>query len=148
MSVVRLCLYSCDNSPGYGLTESGPVAFIEREMKYSSIGKNIANCEARLVDSATKQDICTPHQNGELWIRGPHIMKGYLNDDASTKATLTEDNWLKTGDLAYFDEDLDFYIADRMKELIKVKGFQVITCPQVEFILNFHEILIITLMYM
>ncbi|XP_020279535.1 4-coumarate--CoA ligase 1-like [Pseudomyrmex gracilis] len=110
---------------GYGLTESAPVAFIEREMKYSSIGKNIASCEVRLVDIATQQDICTPHQSGELLVRGPHVMKGYLNDDASTKATLTEDNWLKTGDLAYFDEDLDFYIADRMKELIKVKGFQV-----------------------
>lgn len=52
-------------------------------------------------------------------------MKGYLNDEAATKDTLTEDKWLKTGDIAYYDEDLDFYITDRLKELIKVKGFQV-----------------------
>lgn len=52
-------------------------------------------------------------------------MKGYLNDEVATKNTLTEDGWLKTGDIAYFDEDYDFYITDRLKELIKVKGFQV-----------------------
>lgn len=54
-------------------------------------------------------------------------MKGYLNDEAATKDTLTEDKWLRTGDIAYYDEDFDFYITDRLKELIKVKGFQVRT---------------------
>lgn len=82
-------------------------------------------CSARLVNIETQQDVATPGETGELWIKGPHIMKGYLNDEASTKATLTEDKWLKTGDIAYFDEDHDFFITDRMKELIKVKGFQV-----------------------
>lgn len=86
------------------------------------------NCLARLVNIETKQDIATPGETGELWIKGPHVMKGYLNDEASTKATLTEDKWLKTGDIAYFDEDYDFFITDRLKELIKVKGFQVRVC--------------------
>ncbi|XP_011629724.1 4-coumarate--CoA ligase 1-like isoform X1 [Pogonomyrmex barbatus] len=110
---------------GYGLTESSPVAFIEKGQKYSSIGNNIIGCQARLVDITTQQDISIPNQTGELWIKGPHIMKGYLNDETATKNTLTENGWLKTGDIAYFDEDLDFYITDRLKELIKVKGFQV-----------------------
>lgn len=104
------------------------MAFIENAKKFSSIGKNVANCYARLVDITTQQDISTAGQTGELWLKGPHIMKGYLNDEAATKNTLTEDGWLKTGDIAYFDEDFDFYITDRLKELIKVKGFQVTTC--------------------
>ncbi|XP_012538740.2 4-coumarate--CoA ligase 1 [Monomorium pharaonis] len=110
---------------GYGLTESSPVACYEQGKKYSSIGKNLASCQARLVDITSQQDISIPGQTGELWLKGPHIMKGYLNDEVATKNTLTEDGWLKTGDVAYFDEDFDFYITDRLKELIKVKGFQV-----------------------
>ncbi|GAB1860530.1 Probable 4-coumarate--CoA ligase 1 [Camponotus japonicus] len=110
---------------GYGLTECSSVAFVEDGKKFSSIGKNIDGCLARLVNIETQQDIVTPGENGELWIKGPHIMKGYLNDEASTKEILTEDKWLKTGDIAYFDEDYDFFITGRMKELIKVKGFQV-----------------------
>lgn len=112
---------------GYGLTESSPVAFVESGIKYSSIGQNIASCSVRLVDITTQQDVSTSGQTGELWIKGPHVMKGYLNDEDATKNTLTEDGWLKTGDIAYFDEDFDFYITDRLKELIKVKGFQVTT---------------------
>ncbi|XP_011143611.1 4-coumarate--CoA ligase 2 [Harpegnathos saltator] len=111
---------------GYGLTESSPVAFTESTLKkFSSIGRNVANCEARLVDVTTQRDVSGPGQTGELWIRGPHVMKGYLNNEVATKETLTEDKWLKTGDIAYYDEDYDFYITDRLKELIKVKGFQV-----------------------
>jgi len=110
---------------GYGLTESSPLAFIELGQKYASIGNNMPSSEVRLVDIETKQDITTPTQTGELWLRGPHIMKGYLNDEAATRETITEDGWLKTGDVAYFDADFSFFITDRLKELIKVKGFQV-----------------------
>lgn len=110
---------------GYGLTETSSVAFCEEGKKFSSIGKLVDGSKARLVNIETQQDIVTPGETGELWIKGPHIMKGYLNNEAATKATLTEDKWLKTGDIAYFDEDYDFFITDRMKELIKVKGFQV-----------------------
>ncbi|XP_067207404.1 uncharacterized protein [Linepithema humile] len=121
---------------GYGLTECG-VAFAENGKKFSSIGHNIVNCEARLVDVTTQQDVSTSGQTGELWIRGPHIMKGYLDDEAATKATVTKEGWLKTGDIAYFDEDLDFYITDRLKELIKVKGYQV-PPAELEAILRSH----------
>jgi 4-coumarate--CoA ligase len=66
-----------------------------------------------------------PDARGELWVRGPNIMKGYWNKPEATKETLTPDGWLKTGDIAYVDEEDKFYIVDRKKELIKVKGNQV-----------------------
>ncbi|CAB0040169.1 unnamed protein product [Trichogramma brassicae] len=110
---------------GYGMTESSPVSLYEKTgTKYSSIGRPICGCQARLVDPITKKDVTTPRQTGELWIRGPHVMKGYLNNQKATEETL-QDGWLLTGDIAYFDEDSDFFITDRLKELIKVKGFQV-----------------------
>ncbi|XP_046468713.1 uncharacterized protein [Neodiprion pinetum] len=112
---------------GYGLTESSPVTFLQtlKSKKYASIGNPICDTEARLIDLSTQEDIVTPGKTGELWVRGDHVMKGYYNNEEATKNTLTPDGWLKTGDIAYFDEELDFYITDRLKELIKVKGFQV-----------------------
>lgn len=113
-------------------------------LKYASIGKNICGCDARLVDPVTKVDICEPRRNGELWIRGPHVMKGYFDNPEATKEILGEDGWLKTGDIAYFDDDLDFFITDRLKELIKVKGFQVNPDAQaISFLrkLSFHLVL-------
>lgn len=110
---------------GYGLTESSPLAFIEKSgKKYASIGKPASSCRVRLVDLNTQKDIAEPQKPGELWLSGPHIMKGYFNNEKATNETL-ENGWLKTGDLAYFDESGDFFICDRLKELIKVKGFQV-----------------------
>jgi len=66
-----------------------------------------------------------PNQEGELWNQGPHIMKGYWKNPKATAETLTPDRWLKTGDLAYYDEEGKFFISGRLKELIKVKGMQV-----------------------
>ena len=62
---------------------------------------------------------------GELWIRGPQVMRGYLADDEATAATLTADGWLKTGDVAQVEQGGVFRIVDRVKELIKYKGYQV-----------------------
>lgn len=114
-------------TPGYGLTESSPVTFLRLadNKKYASIGTPISDSEARLVDPITKRDVATPGETGELWVRGSHVMKGYYKNEQATKETLLPDGWLRTGDLAYFDQDLDFFITDRLKELIKVKGFQV-----------------------
>lgn len=94
-------------------------------MKTGGIGKNIAGCDVRLVSSITNEDVSSPGETGELWVRGPHIMKGYLNNESATRETIVENGWLKTGDIGYYDEDFDFFITDRLKELIKVKGFQV-----------------------
>lgn len=62
---------------------------------------------------------------GELWLQGPNVFKGYLNKPDATKDALTEDGYFKTGDVGYQDKDHNFYITDRVKELIKYKGFQV-----------------------
>jgi long-subunit acyl-CoA synthetase (AMP-forming) len=66
-----------------------------------------------------------PNQQGELYMTGPQVMKGYWNNPQATKEMIGEDGWLRSGDVAYYDEGGNFYIVDRLKELIKVKGFQV-----------------------
>ncbi|EER27897.1 AMP-binding enzyme, putative [Coccidioides posadasii C735 delta SOWgp] len=90
----------------------------------ASVGELNPNCEAKIMaeDGVTELG---RNQQGELWVRGPNIMKGYWNKPEATKETLTEDRWLKTGDIGYVDDAGKFYILDRKKELIKVKGNQV-----------------------
>jgi acyl-CoA synthetase (AMP-forming)/AMP-acid ligase II len=83
----------------------------------------VPNTEARVVD-ADGQDRGVGEE-GELWVRGPLVMKGYLNNPEATAATIDADGWLHTGDVARIDPDGHTYIVDRVKELIKYKGFQV-----------------------
>lgn len=78
---------------------------------------------ARLDDSTFKG--LAKNETGELLVRGPNVMKGYFKNDEATKAMITEDNWLRTGDIGHFDENGLFYISDRLKELIKVNANQV-----------------------
>ncbi|XP_047181145.1 4-coumarate--CoA ligase-like 9 [Vigna umbellata] len=115
-------------SQGYGLTESGGGAarsFGPEEMKrHGSVGRLSENMEAKIVDPETGEAL-PPCQKGELWIRGPTIMKGYVGDEKATAETLDSEGWLKTGDLCYFDSDGFLYIVDRLKELIKYKAYQV-----------------------
>ena len=66
-----------------------------------------------------------PGAVGEIWVRGPLIMRGYLGRPDATRATIDEEGWLRTGDIGYADEDGDFFIVDRSKELIKFKGLQI-----------------------
>ena len=66
-----------------------------------------------------------PNRKGELWLKSPTVMKGYLGNEAATAATIDSDGWLRTGDLCYFDENGVLYIVDRIKELIKHNGYQV-----------------------
>ncbi|KAJ6688319.1 LONG-CHAIN-FATTY-ACID--COA LIGASE [Salix koriyanagi] len=80
--------------------------------------------EARIVDPETGEALGLG-QRGELWLRGPTVMKGYVGDEKATAETLLPDGWLKTGDLCYFDSEGFLYIVDRLKELIKYKAYQV-----------------------
>ena len=77
-----------------------------------------------MVDVVTQAEL-GPRQEGEICVRGPQVMKGYLNRPDATAATLDADGWLHTGDIGYADEDGCFFIVDRLKELIKDKGMQI-----------------------
>ncbi len=119
----------CRVVQGYGLTETSPVTHVYNITmtdidKLSSVGPAIPNTEVMVVDVATGEPVGR-NVNGEIWIRGPQVMKGYLNNPDATAATLDDDGWLHTGDIGYVDDDDFFYIVDRLKELIKYKGFQV-----------------------
>lgn len=113
---------------GYGLTETGGgvAATIGPEEceRYGSVGRLVEFMEAEIVDPSTGEAL-PPGQQGELWLRGPTLMKGYVGDKEATAATFHPDGWLKTGDICYFDSDGFLYIVDRLKELIKYKGYQV-----------------------
>ena len=118
----------CNVTQGYGLTETSPVTHVcpnfPGKVKRASVGPPIANTEVMVVDVMSGESLGT-NQNGEIWMRGPQVMKGYLNNPKATAATLDDDGWLHTGDIGYADEDGYFYIVDRLKELIKYKGYQV-----------------------
>ncbi|KAL0017222.1 hypothetical protein SO802_004291 [Lithocarpus litseifolius] len=88
-----------------------------------STGRLSGGFEAKIVDPDTGHAL-PPCKQGELWIRGPTIMKGYIGDPEATSATLVADGWLRTGDLCYIDEEGFLFVVDRLKELIKYKGYQ------------------------
>lgn len=112
---------------GYGMTEASPGTHMVFDEDFTdtpagSVGRLMPATEARIVDTTTGDDV-EPGERGELLIRGPQVMLGYLGNDAATAATIT-DGWLHTGDIATVLDD-NFYIVDRLKELIKYKGYQV-----------------------
>lgn len=126
----RACMerIGCGIRQGYGMTETSPVTHSSPpdsdQMKLGAVGTAAPNTECKLVDPASGLEL-GPHQEGELWVRGPQVMKGYLNNPEATANTVDAELWLHTGDIGYADEDGHFFIVDRMKELIKYKGFQV-----------------------
>jgi len=128
--VARACAerLNCLVLQGYGLTETSPVTHVNPEdptrVKLASVGPPIASTECLIVDVSTGR-LLGIREEGEVWVRGPQVMRGYLNNPEATAATLTPEGWLRTGDIGYADEDGYFYIIDRVKELIKYKGLQV-----------------------
>ena len=114
----------CLSVQGYGMTEMSPVSHAtpRGQAKTGSVGVTLPSTETRIVVDGRNAG---PGEAGELWVRGPQVMVGYHNRPEATAATLTEDGWLKTGDLAEVDAEGWVFIRDRLKELIKVKGFQV-----------------------
>jgi acyl-CoA synthetase (AMP-forming)/AMP-acid ligase II len=118
----------CKIVQGYGMTETSPVTHVVPDdaagRKPGSIGVPVANTECRLVDLQSDAD-AAPGERGEVWVRGPQVMRGYLGNPQATADTIDEDGWLHTGDIARVDDDGWFYIVDRLKELIKYKGYQV-----------------------
>ncbi|WP_329137698.1 AMP-binding protein [Streptomyces sp. NBC_01476] len=110
---------------GYGLTE-GMVSFMQVEdaEPNGSVGVPTPNIECKIVDITTGEAL-GPHHRGEVLIRGPHVMLGYLDAEEATRKVLEPDGFLHTGDLGYFDENEELFLVDRIKELIKYKGQQV-----------------------
>ncbi|KAJ8683404.1 hypothetical protein QAD02_019196 [Eretmocerus hayati] len=119
----------CCVSQGYGMTETSPgITVTPHSMPHTkggSCGQLLPSTKARVIDLSTGSDVSGPQQPGELIVKGPQLMNGYLDNEAATKEVIDTDGWLHTGDVVYYDEDEYFYIVDRTKELIKVKGNQV-----------------------
>ncbi|KAL9999546.1 putative AMP-dependent synthetase/ligase, AMP-binding, AMP-binding enzyme domain, ANL [Helianthus debilis subsp. tardiflorus] len=113
---------------GFGMTETGGgvtgMSNPDECEHYGSAGRLSCNVEAKIVDPETGEAL-SPMQHGELWLRGPMIMKGYVGDKEETAAAMDTEGWLKTGDLCYFDYDGFLFVVDRLKELIKYKAYQV-----------------------
>ena len=118
----------CIVKQGYGMTEMSPVTHLDSDdptkIKLGAIGHLIPNTEAKIIDIDTGAEVGL-NQEGELLMRGPQMMRGYLNNPGATAASIDEEGWYHSGDVAYVDDDGYFYIVDRVKELIKYKGMQV-----------------------
>jgi acyl-CoA synthetase (AMP-forming)/AMP-acid ligase II len=118
----------CILQQGYGMTEASPATHCTTEDpargKAGSIGVPVALTECRVVDPSTGAD-APPGHDGELWVRGPQVMLGYLNRPEDTRATVDGNGWLHTGDIGHADGDGHFFVVDRLKELIKYKGLQI-----------------------
>jgi acyl-CoA synthetase (AMP-forming)/AMP-acid ligase II len=129
----------CRVVQGYGMSELSPVSHITpfdggvRNMgmvaPLSSVGWTVSNAASKLIHPDTGSEIEPPadglSETGELWFKGPNVMAGYLGNDQATRETIDGEGWLHTGDLAQVDACGCVYIVDRLKELIKYKGYQV-----------------------
>ena len=129
----------CRVVQGYGMTELSPVShctpldggkrLVGSVAPIGAAGWTAANSASKLVDPTTGDEIGIPakglSETGELWFKGPNVMAGYLGNEKATRETIDDDGWLRTGDLARVDSSGCVYIVDRLKELIKYKGYQV-----------------------
>jgi acyl-CoA synthetase (AMP-forming)/AMP-acid ligase II len=118
----------CRVFQGYGMTETSPVTHMCPDgpvrSKLGSVGVPLPNTECRIVDLTSGAPL-GPDEQGEICIRGPQVMKGYLNRPDATAAMIDGEGWLHSGDIGYVDRDGYLFIVDRVKELIKFKGLQV-----------------------
>jgi acyl-CoA synthetase (AMP-forming)/AMP-acid ligase II len=114
----------CEVIQGYGLTETAPVTHAWKQGEKvipGTVGRLLANTECKVLDVESGAEA----EDGELLVRGPQVMLGYLNNPTATAAMITDDGWLRTGDIVSCDDEGVFRIVDRLKELIKYKGYQV-----------------------
>ncbi len=123
----------------YGLTEScGPACVIDAEnalTKIGSTGRAFFHTDVRVVDEAGVDT--APGEQGEVWVKGMHIMKGYWNRPEATAETITEDGWLRTGDIAMQDEEGFVYIQDRIKDMI-ISGGENVYPAEIENVILAH----------
>lgn len=124
----------------YGMTETSPTLYMQKTSEWKkhigSVGKLVNNVIAQYVSEAG--EVLPIGEAGEIWVKGPNVFPGYFRNPKATKASITEDGWYKTGDIGYEDKDGNLFITDRLKELIKYKGFQVAPA-ELEGLLISHE---------
>jgi len=118
-------MFGLQLAEGYGLTEASPVVTSSAglEMRIGSVGKVLDGIAVRLVDE--DGDDVLEGDAGEIWVKGPNVFQGYLDDPEQTSRVLTDDGWLRTGDIAVTDDDGYLFLVDRAKDLIIVSGFNV-----------------------
>ncbi|MFN8145875.1 MAG: AMP-binding protein [Candidatus Nanopelagicales bacterium] len=116
----------CEVIQGYGMTELTTVAHlpVPGGSKPGSVGVPAPSTETKIIDPGTGAEVAIG-TDGEICIRGPQVMLGYLNNESATRDMVEPDGWLHTGDIGHLDDDGHLYVVDRLKELIKYKGFQV-----------------------
>ncbi|WVZ96918.1 hypothetical protein U9M48_042498 [Paspalum notatum var. saurae] len=123
----------------YGSTEAGGISMMigrEECTRVGSAGRVSENIEVKIIDHITGKPLSVG-QKGELLVKGPAVMTGYVGDDEANVTTFDSKGWLKTGDLCYIDQDGFLFVVDRLKELIKYKGYQV---PPAELELVLHSL--------
>lgn len=132
---LRSYLPNGDINPAYGLSENAGFISVNRPPKPRSVGLLNDNTEIKVIDDDGNP--CGPNEQGEIHVNTPYKFIGYYGNEEATQNALDTKDWIKTGDIGYFDDDNYLYIVDRKKDLLKYRGYQ-LTSSEIEGVLIEH----------